>query len=87
MLFDLDGNQITGIPHKADYDRWIRGVTMDEQTAIIDAIHNKIADKVIFNASYLPGSDWTNTPFQPLYEACNRDETNAAYFYGMVIYS
>lgn len=84
MLFDLDGRQITSTPHKADYDHWSKNITHKELETVIEAIQARINDLEIFNASFLPGADWNGTPFMPLYIACNENEENAAYFYGIM---
>lgn len=84
MLFDIEGFQITSIPHKVDYDRWMNGITQDQHDKVIETIHKAIDGKDIFNASFIPGAEWEGTPFMPLYEACDRDVTNAAYFYGIL---
>ena len=36
----------------------------------------------------MPGSDWTDTPFQPLYEkAARRSHTGAAKLFGLLVWS
>jgi hypothetical protein len=84
MLFDIYGKQIINIPHKASYEAWCRNLSQEHHDGVIDAIHKAIDDEDIFNASFIPGTDWTGTPYQPLYEACSRDEADAAYFYGIM---
>ena len=63
MLYTIDGKKVEAIPHKPDHD-WLASVlSATEYLAIIAAIHGKINDMEIFNASFLPGSDWEGTPF------------------------
>jgi hypothetical protein len=82
-LYNVEGSLITSTPHKDKYDL-IRGrITQDQEDAIIEEIHKKINDVEIFSASFLPGSDWTGTPFQCIYEACGQDQQEAGYAYGI----
>lgn len=82
-LQTVTGSQLITIPHKDKYDLIRNRITQDQEDAIIEEIHRKINDVKIFSASFLPGSDWTDTPFQCIYEACNHDEQQAAYCYGI----
>jgi hypothetical protein len=83
MLYSIDGNKIENVPHKSDYD-WLRSrLTQSEYLAIIEAIHRDMNRIEIFNSSFLPGKDWTDTPFQPIYEICG-DQDQAALMYGLM---
>lgn len=96
MLFDLDGNQMNDIPHRRDYDAWRAGLTDAQHSAIMGELH-RIMDQAIvsgevrgengiFNSSFIPGSDWTGTVYQPIYEACNENFDHAKYFYGLLVW-
>jgi len=82
-LYSVSGSLITNTPHKDKYDIIRSRLTQDQEDAIIEEIHKKINEKDIFSASFLPGSDWTDTPFQCIYEACNQDQQEAGYAYGI----
>lgn len=83
MLYNIEGERITTIPHKDKYDRILSRITRDQHDAIIEEIHRKIENSSIFNASFLPGSNWEGTPFQCIYEACDQDQQEAGYGYGI----
>ena len=51
---------------------------------MIEAIHKAVEGKEIFNASFLPGSEWTGTLFMPLYYACGEVDEPAGFFYGIM---
>ena len=40
----------------------------------------------IVKSSYLPGSDWNGTPYQPIYHAVGEDVQLAALFYGLLVW-
>ena len=88
MLYSLDSNtRITRIPHRDDYDTWRSRLTDEEYQAIYDNLHSRISDSEIETSSWIPGSDWTGTVFQPIYErACKCDTEAAAKFFGLIVW-
>lgn len=88
MLYSIESNTyINGIPHQADYDRWRNGVSDLEFQAIFDELNSRISDSQIETSSWIPGSDWTGTVFQPIYEkACQYDQGAAAKFFGLILW-
>jgi hypothetical protein len=92
MLYRI-GNQgpelITRIPHAGDYRRWISRLTTAEIRAIDSEFDRRIAAKKnpeVVTSSWLPGQDWTNTPFQAIYENATRyDEIAAAKCFGLML--
>lgn len=88
MLYSIDSDDyISSIPHRRDYDRWRRGITDAEYQAIYDELNSRISGSEIETSSWIPGSDWTGTVFQPIYEkACQYDEGAAAKFFGLILW-
>ena len=88
MLYSVDtGSEITKIPHFRDYERWCSRLTDAEYNAIYDELMSRISGSEIETSSWIPGSDWTGTVFQPIYEkACNQDENAAAKFFGLILW-
>lgn len=88
MLYSVDnGRKITKIPHPHDYNRWHNRLTDDEYKAIYDELMSRISGSDIETSSWIPGSDWTGTVFQPIYEkACNQDENASAKFFGLILW-
>ena len=89
MLIDVDTKQpITEIPHPKNWKVLVNGLSVEE-LAEAQAEINRLADAEgdIFTAGWLPGSDWTGTPFQPIYEkaAAHRYELSAL-LYGLLVY-
>lgn len=88
MLYSIDSGQNSkNIPHRSDYDRWRGRLTDEEYQAIYDNLHARISESEIETSSWIPGSDWTGTVFQPIYEkACRYDHEAAAKFFGLIVW-
>ena len=91
MLYDLNGRRITEIPHRQEYDRWRRNVTDANYAGVIEAIHHELdaaiatsGDQAVVKSSWLPGRNWLNTPYHPIYLACGEDFNAARLFYGLL---
>jgi len=90
MLFNIDGKRMTHMPHKDDYDRWRANLSDAHYQAIIDELL-RIFDKAdeddkVVRASYIPGSDWNGTVYQPIYHACGEQYDIAKLFFGMLVW-
>lgn len=91
MLFSIDGKEITGIPRKrrADFNRWRANLSDADYEAVVEAI-NEYVDEVPpdepFVSSFIPGSDWTDTVYQPLYIACGQSAEQGGWFFGLIVW-
>jgi len=86
MLSNIEGNKITSIPHREDYERWRANLSDSDYKAIIDELHRIMNEGDVFTSSYLPGSDWTGTVYQPIYIACGESFDAAKLFYGILVW-
>jgi hypothetical protein len=90
MLFDMDENEISHMPHKDDYDRWRSNLTKEKYHAMIDKLHlefDKASEKnKPVRASYIPGKDWKVSGYQPIYHACNDNHDVAKLFFGQLVW-
>jgi len=88
MLYSIDTNSyITRIPHKSDYDRWKAGLAESECQAIYDELESLISDSEIETSSWIPGSNWAGTVYDPIYsKACQYDESASAKFFGLILW-
>lgn len=78
MLYSIDtGKYVTSVPHKADFDKWMKKLSASDYQAIADALNDKIDESDINTTGWLPGHDWTGTVFQPIYEACGQNQTQS----------
>ena len=91
MLFSIDGKQITDIPRRRqrEFNTWSRNLADSDYQAAKEAI-NKYVDAVLpdkpFVSSFIPGSDWTDTVYQPLYIACGQSVEQAGWFFGLIVW-
>ena len=88
MLYSLESSSyIEYIPHRHDYDQWRNSISDEHYRAIYDELNSRISSSEIETSSWIPGSDWSGTVFQPIYEsACDFDETSAAKFFGLILW-
>lgn len=88
MLYSIDtGNEIARIPHLRDYEKRRSRLTAAEYTAIYNELASRISGSEIETSSWIPGSDWTGTVYQPIYEkACNQDVNASAKFFGLILW-
>jgi hypothetical protein len=88
MLYAIDkDSEITKIPHHREFVRWRSRLSVLEYQAIVDDLNGRIEGTNIQTSSWMPGSDWSGTVFQPIYEkACKFSETEAAKFFGLIVW-
>ena len=88
MLYAIDScSEITNIPHCREFDRWRSRLSDLEYQNIIDDLNNRIEGTEIQTSSWMPGSDWYGTVFQPIYEkSCDFSETSSALFFGLIVW-
>jgi len=89
VLYSLDRlDVVRSIPHVVDYKRWTSRMSTVELKAIRDELNRKISGSEIQTSSWMPGSDWRGTVYQPIWErACNKDVDAAAKCFGLILWS
>lgn len=88
MLYAIESDsEITKIPHRREFDHWRGRLSDFEYQAIVDDLNSRIEGTEIQTSSWMPGSDWSGTVFQPIYEnACEFSETSSALFFGLIVW-
>ena len=88
MLWDFYKNkEITQIPHRRDYDIWTSRLSEEEMRVIKAEILRRIEGDEIATAGWIPGSDWNDTPFHPIYErACRFDQEASGKCFGLIVW-
>ncbi len=91
MLFPIRGKQIIDIPHRrrADFKAWRDNLADSDYKAVLEAINeyvNAVEQDKPFISSFIPGSDWTDTVYQPLYIACGQSVEQAGWFFGLIVW-
>jgi hypothetical protein len=89
MLYSVDSQSyVKTIPHRSDYDIWRSRLSDEEYYSIVEELRNRIEYDKIHTSSWIPGSDWTDTVFQPICEkACRYDPGAAAKFFGLILWA
>jgi hypothetical protein len=90
MLIDIDTNEsINWVPHQREFDTLRSRLSGAEFEAMVNRINELIdeAGSEIATAGWLPGSDWTGTPFEPIYtQAAREDFERSAKFFGQLVW-
>ena len=88
MLIDLmSGKPITRMPYESEYRRLMARMTGEEIAAIKAALNAMINGTEIQTAGWMPGKDWSGTPFDPIYQkAAHCNENIAARCFGLIVW-
>lgn len=90
MLIDIDtGRGIEQVPFRRDFDVLRSRLSEADFDAMVARINGLIDESgaEIATAGWLPGSDWTGTPFEPIYtKAAREDFQRSALFFGQLVW-
>lgn len=89
MLYSVDDKRMDYVPRgrRKAFDYWRSRMTPNDFEAICAALEVRFNTDEVHTSSWIPGSDWTGTPYQPIYEdACGRDPEAAAKFFGLIVW-
>lgn len=89
MLYSLKSESYIAdvdVPHRHDYDIWRGRLSDAEFNAVYDELNSRVEGSNIETSSWIPGSVWDGTVFQPILEvACLGDADAAGRFYWTTI--
>ena len=87
MLYSTETKTyIKKIPYKTDFDRLRNKLSDNEYRAICDELNQKIDGDEIHTSSWILGSDWSGTVYDPIYRAANEDEELAGKYFGLIMW-
>jgi hypothetical protein len=90
MLYPLpDLTRIDHVPHAADYQRWRAELDRIDPHAyqrIHDFLDSRFETRKVDTSSWIPGSNWMETVFEPIYYACGENPEVAALFFGLLVW-
>ncbi len=66
--------------------KWLVARLGPRYQPIEDAINGMIDGHEVRTAGWLPGSDWTGTPFEAIYEVCGRNQEEAGLSFGLIVW-
>lgn len=85
-LYFIDGTEAKSTPYPQTFALLDR-LSPGERQAAVDAIEELIDGTEVQTSSWMPGADWTDTPFQPIYEkAAKRNHGLAAKIFGLMVF-
>ena len=90
MLIDLEsGKEITHVPHRETFDL-LKARLRDAEFGDVVAQINELIENAggeIVTAGWLPGSEWRDTPFWPIYEtAARKNQDVAGKMFGLMVW-
>ncbi len=90
MLIDIEtGRTIEQVPFRHDFDvlrAWLSEADFEAMVARINGLIDASGAEIA-TAGWLPGSDWTGTPFEPIYTiAARQDYQRSALFFGQLVW-
>jgi len=80
--------EVHSLRFEKDFVRWCTRLGPDHVEKIEAEINRMIDEKPnrIHTSSWMPGNDWTGTPFQAIYEiACEFDQYQSALCFGLMV--
>ena len=88
MLYSVDvGEYVNYIPHEKDFKSWRGRLTDAEYNAIVDELNTLIAGDEIHTSSWIPGSDWSGTVYDPIYrKACLQNPETSGLCFGLFLW-
>lgn len=88
MLVNIDSMRpITRIPHRDFYNACIARMSQGDIDAIKAELNERIETDEVHTAGWMPGSDWSETVFQPIYsDGCRNDTEQAALLFGLIVW-
>ena len=91
MLKSIDGNIVKTVWYKQFFNASKERLSKQEYQAMIDELNDIVQRSIdeksdIVVSSFIPGSDWSDTVWEPIYsKACGYDEEYAAQFFGLLV--
>jgi len=86
MLYSIiTGKYIKKLPHKKEFDMWMKKLPQADYERIIIELNEKIALSDINTSSWIPGINWNST-YKPLSDACGNNIKASGLFFGLLLF-
>lgn len=87
MLWSFDRDALVeDLPHEQEFNFWRGKLSDADYERVVEAINEAIGDDEVSTAGWIPGHDWTGTPYEPLYYACGKNTEQAGRFFGLIVF-
>jgi hypothetical protein len=86
MLYSVEtGKNVDKLPHKKEFDIWMKKLPQADYENIVDALNAKIAHSDINTSSWIPGDEWDSV-YKPLAVACGNNKEASGLFFGLILF-
>ena len=86
MLYSVEtGKYVDKLPHKKEFDIWMKKLPQADYEDIVDALNAKIALSDINTSSWIPGDEWDSV-YKPLAVACGNNREASGLFFGLILF-
>lgn len=86
MLYSVEtGKYVDKLPHKKEFDIWMKKLPQADYESIVDALNAKIALSDINTSSWIPGDEWDSV-YKPLAVACGNNKEASGLFFGLILF-
>tara|TARA_R110002072_G_scaffold30353_2_gene94844 strand:+ start:3477 stop:3854 length:378 start_codon:yes stop_codon:yes gene_type:complete len=87
-LFSIDSHEyVDRMIHEASFNRCKARLSAQAYDTIVQELASRFDADEVQTSSWIPGSDWTGTIWEPIYsKACMGDVTQAALFFGLLVW-
>ncbi len=75
--------------HESVLRNWTQGLPSTTVQGICNAVNeyiNREGHGEIFTSGWIKGAEWSQTPYQPIYEFVGRDWEAARFFLGLIVW-
>jgi hypothetical protein len=79
-------SEVTNTPHDSFFNQVRSKLTDAEYDAIVNELDQKISGDEVHTSSWMPGSDWAGSVFEPIETACGGDRDISGRFFGLVVW-
>jgi hypothetical protein len=87
VKFLEDDEVVKRIPRRKDFELIESRLSPSEFNSIIETLDRQIDGKEIHTSGWMPGSDWTGTPYQVLHEKAGYfDQGLAGKMFGLMVF-
>ncbi len=84
MLYSINSSKyVKKLPHKEDFDIWMKKLAKTDYDKIVDAINLKISMSDVNTSSWIPGNEW-NGVYKPIEIACGTEASGL--FFGLILF-
>jgi hypothetical protein len=86
MLKTIEGKVIKKVAYEKKFNDRMKNLDAQDYKAIVEELSRVIDSGEVHTSSWIPGSNWIGTVYQPIWEACKKNDSLAAMFYGQILY-